>query len=67
MGLRQKLNDNVFKGNDCYNMIWGSTTTAVPSAGSHANVPAGGLVYDSTNDNWYICTAAGATFVKINA
>ena len=65
MSLAGKLNEEVFKGQDCYSRIWGTPATATPSAGSHSAVPAGGLVYDGSNDKWYICTVAGTTFVKI--
>lgn len=67
MGLRTVLDNKVFKGQDCYSRIHSDIAAAAPSAGSYANCPAGTLVYDGTNDDWYITTVANTTWVKINA
>ena len=67
MSLRSDLLDNVFGGKSIEHQICANLASAAPSAGSYPNSRVGQLIKDQTNDNWYITTVAGTTWVKINA
>ena len=68
MSLKRRLAEKVFNGSkDIYQCIDRQTLVAAPSAGSCPYHPVGTLVLDATNNNWYICTVANTTWVKINA
>lgn len=68
MSLKRRLAEKVFAGaKDIYQKIDEQTLVAAPSAGSCPYHPVGTLVLDSTANNWYICTVANTTWVKINA
>ena len=67
MSLYTHLRDNAFGGNaNLRQRIWGLTSTNAPATdGRFTAAKVGDLIYDSTNNDWYICVAAGATFTKI--
>ena len=67
MSLVGHLKDKVFAGRDINQQINGNIAVAAPSAGSYATCGVGELIWDGTNDNWYICTVADTTWVLINA
>lgn len=65
MSLAGKCNQQVFGGKDAYSLISGKIASAAPSAGSYPTCARGTMIYDGTNDDWYICTVANTTWVKI--
>jgi len=66
MSLYSKFRDEVMAGNaNIRQRINGKVATAAPSAGSYPYAKKGELIYDQTNDDWYITTVTSTTWVKI--
>ena len=67
MGLRTAFNKKALGGRSFYACIKGKILVAAPSAGSCAYDAVGDVSWDGTADNYYICTAAATTWVKLHA